>query len=212
MTMAVTEAIAVARSEVAKATDATIPQYTRNLVWQALLQGRLPLVAARSRIARLELACVRHVQHIWDATYPGDPAVEQLLQLAEDLLAGRVELPVQDERMSCLEAFADWTRRRYGEDINDPAKAAAHHVLTAAWRACVTAEWAVGEHDGVIFRDDPDGWRDEDDDAWDRATDYDCACAVGGPSWEEAERIDLEARRKFWTWWLDVAVPQAEQG
>ncbi|RRD03885.1 hypothetical protein EII34_11905 [Arachnia propionica] len=204
--MLLSEAIAVARSELVKATDATIPRYIRCLVWQALLQDP-GTPASRSRIARLEGACVRHVQPIWDAAHPGDPAVEQRLQLAEDLLEGRVVLPAEDPRLD-LEAFIEWVTSHHGGEY-DSATAPALFVLDAAQRALITAGWAARGHGARSFLDCPEGYLDADDDPWSTAADHACACAVGGAPWEEPARVDLAARRRFWTWWLDVAVPRA---
>ncbi|WCA43837.1 Imm5 family immunity protein [Actinomyces oris] len=37
---------------------------------------------------------------------------------------------------------------------------------------------------------------------------YVCACAVaGGMNWRPADEVDLEARRAFWMWYLNEAIP-----
>ena len=37
---------------------------------------------------------------------------------------------------------------------------------------------------------------------------YVCACAVaGGMNWRPADEVDLEARRAFWIWYLNEAIP-----
>jgi len=39
---------------------------------------------------------------------------------------------------------------------------------------------------------------------------YSCAsAAAGGMNWKPVEEVDVEARRAFWTWYLDVAIPWA---
>jgi len=37
---------------------------------------------------------------------------------------------------------------------------------------------------------------------------YACACAVaGGMNWRPADEVDVEARRAFWMWYLNEAIP-----
>ena len=37
---------------------------------------------------------------------------------------------------------------------------------------------------------------------------YACACAVaGGMNWRPADEVDVEARRAFWMWYLNDAIP-----
>ena len=37
---------------------------------------------------------------------------------------------------------------------------------------------------------------------------YACACVVaGGINWRPADEVDVEARRAFWMWYLDEAIP-----
>jgi len=39
---------------------------------------------------------------------------------------------------------------------------------------------------------------------------YACASAAcGALNWVEVERTDVPARKAFWTWYLDEAIPQA---
>ena len=42
---------------------------------------------------------------------------------------------------------------------------------------------------------------------------YACTCAVaGGMNWRAAAEVDVEARRSFWLWYLDEAIPSALRG
>ncbi|WP_256692583.1 Imm5 family immunity protein [Actinomyces oris] len=37
---------------------------------------------------------------------------------------------------------------------------------------------------------------------------YACACVVaGGMNWRPADEVDVEARRAFWMWYLNEAIP-----
>ena len=37
---------------------------------------------------------------------------------------------------------------------------------------------------------------------------YACACVVaGGMNWRPVDEVDVEARRAFWMWYLDEAIP-----
>ena len=39
---------------------------------------------------------------------------------------------------------------------------------------------------------------------------YACACAVaGGMNWRPVAEVDVEARRAFWMWYLNEAIPSA---
>ena len=38
-------------------------------------------------------------------------------------------------------------------------------------------------------------------------TSYSCASAAGALNWMPVEQTDIPARRAFWTWYLDEAIP-----
>ena len=41
---------------------------------------------------------------------------------------------------------------------------------------------------------------------------YACACVVaGGINWRPADEVDVEARRAFWMWYLNEAIPIGPQ-
>ena len=196
---AVDREIRAARAELAAPGNAKgiLSLSTRRRIWRAMLDPADDETSYQHRI-RLKIACVRHVHRLWYRAFPEDQRVEKMISLAQQLMNHQVD-PVDAE---------DWadglTNNIYCEvedfnSITQPAvfvaDASAHMVTSACYR-------------------DPDydtvGRATDDDDLLSDCLEssYSCASAAAGAlNWQPLEQTDVPARRAFWTWYLDKAIP-----
>ena len=149
----------------------------------------------RLRIS-LQKKCVRHVQHLWTASFPNNPSLEDMLTLAHRV----VERQVSSDR-------AEIEAHRFFQNLDRAATNPVNH------RAIMVADAARQLIASTCYRDpyaDIDGTIEDDDDLLPDSLDcsYACACAVaGGMNWRPADEVDVEARRAFWMWYLNEAIP-----
>jgi len=164
---------------------------TRKRIWRAMLDPADDELSYQHRI-RLKIACVQHVHHLWYRAFPEDQRVEKMIALAQQLMNHQVD-PVDAE---------DWadglTNNIYCEvedfnNITQPAvfvaDASAHMVTSACYRD--------PDYDTV--------GRTVDDD--ELLPDSCASAAAGALNWQPLEQTDVPARRAFWTWYLDEAIP-----
>ena len=149
----------------------------------------------RLRIS-LQKECVRHVQHLWAASFPNNPSLENMLTLAHQV----VERQVSADRAE-IEAHRFF--QSLGNDATNPendkaifvANAAQHMVISACHRDPYYVIDEELEDDDELLPDSLD-------------CSYACACAVAGAmNWMPVDRANVEARRAFWMWYLDEAIP-----
>ena len=149
----------------------------------------------RLRIS-LQKKCVRHVQHLWTASFPNNPSLEDMLTLAHRV----VERQVSADR-------AEIEAHRFFQSLDRAAANPVNH------RAIMVADAARQLIASTCYRDpyaDIDGTIDGDDELLPDSLDcsYACACAVaGGMNWRPVDEVDVEARRAFWMWYLNEAIP-----
>ena len=149
----------------------------------------------RLRIS-LQKKCVRHVQHLWTASFPNNPSLEDMLTLAHRV----VERQVSSDR-------AEIEAHRFFQNLDRAATNPVNH------RAIMVADAARQLIASTCYRDpyaDIDGTIDGDDELLPDSLDcsYACACAVaGGMNWRPVDEVDVEARRAFWMWYLNEAIP-----
>jgi len=163
---------------------------------KALWRGLAGLSGARTgyeRRVRLNQACVRQVLDRWDGHFPGDQGVEAMLDVATRRVAG----------MIADEAAGDARDRFYVEVVENrryPGDASAMFVGLAA--ANTVMEARIEDNADAI----PEAEDDEqlDPEAYD--TSYMCASAAARGL--NGRPADAAARRAFWTWYLDTAIPQ----
>ena len=190
--MAIQDSIAAARDDLARNPEGALSLGRRTAIWRDLAA----LADARTgyaRRVRLNDACVRHVIGRWEERFPGDAGVAQMLDVAAQRVAGTIE----------DEAAGDARDRFYVEVVESrsyPGDASAMFVGLAA--ANTVMEARIEDNEDAI----PEAEDDEqlDPEAYD--TSYMCASAAarglnGRPS-------DAAARRAFWSWYLDTAIPQ----
>ena len=170
---------------------------TRTRIWTAILD---PDNAHRSYRYRIELKirCVRHVQHYWDRAFPGDKRVEEMISLAQGLVERQIDADAAERR--CDRFLMDvYDKVENYNSITQPAvfvaDGATHAVSSATHR---TPEYDIS--DDTLDDDEflPDSLE----------TSYACASAAAGAlNWQPLEETDVAARRAFWMWYLDEAIP-----
>ena len=186
------------RAELAASSEGILGIAQRKRIWVAMNDPNDPEASYRHR-TYLKIACVRHVQHYWDRTFPSNPGVEEMLALTQALIDRKAD-PKRAEKQAeeffdDIMAHADITR------ITAPAVMVADAASGTAMTACYrNPDYDIA--DGT-----------EDDDELLPASlepSYSCAsAAAGGMNWQPVEEVDVEARRAFWTWYLDEAIPWA---
>ena len=213
---AVDREIRAARAELADAGNVkgilSLP--TRKRIWRAMLDPDDDEVSYQHRV-RLKIACVRHVLPVWYCGFPGDQRVEEMIALTQDLMDRRTT-DIDQARLTAgtflsnaiSDAEPDTTEPEPGESViyPDPVKDVSALVANAASLMVVSA----------CHRDpDMDLWEEFDDMVDDDEllpdtleSSYSCASAAAGAlNWMPVEQTDVPARRAFWTWYLDEAIP-----
>ena len=186
------------RAELAASSEGILGIAQRTRIWVAMDNPDDPEASYRHR-TYLKIACVRHVQHYWDRTFPSNPGVEEMLALTQALIDRKAD-PKRAEKRA-YEFFDDIMAHTNVTPDLEPAI----RVADAASGTAMTACYRNPDYDIA------DGT--EDDDELLPASlepSYSCAsAAAGGMNWQPAEELDIEARRAFWTWYLDEAIPWA---
>ena len=186
------------RAELAASSEGILSLKQRTRIWVAMNDPDDPEASYRHR-TYLKIACVRHVQHYWDRTFPSNPGVEEMLALTQALIDRKADPKRAEKRAG--QFFDDIMAHTNVTPDLEPAI----RVADAASGTAMTACYRNPDYDIA------DGT--EDDDELLPASlepSYSCAsAAAGGMNWQPAEELDIEARRAFWTWYLDEAIPWA---
>ena len=200
---AVGREIEVGRAELAASDKAILSPATRTRIWEAMLDPQDDEASYRHRI-ELKMACVRHVLHLWDRAFPGDGRVEEMLALAQELIDQRADVRQAERRAKTFvtDVF----------DEVDDYNAITQPAVFVADAASHTASSACHRNPDYDTVDDDD--TDDDELLPDSLeTSYGCSgAAAGALNWQPIEETDVSARRAFWTWYLDVAIPQVLAG
>ena len=196
--VAVNREVERGRAELAASSEGILSLKQRQRIWVAMDDPDDPEASYRHR-TYLKVACVRHVQHYWDRTFPSNPGVEEMLALTQALIDRKADPGQAEERAD--EFFDDIMAHTNVTPDLEPAI----RVADAASGTAMTACYRNPDYDIA------DGT--EDDDELLPASlepSYSCAsAAAGGMNWKPVEEVDVEARRAFWTWYLDEAIPWA---
>ena len=196
--VAVSREVERGRAELAASSEGILSLKQRTRIWVAMDDPDDPEASYRHR-TYLKVACVRHVQHYWDRTFPSNPGVEEMLALTQALIDRKADPKRAEERAE--DFFDDMMAQTDVTPDLEPAIGVADAASGTAMTACYrNPDYDIA--DGT-----------EDDDELLPASlepSYSCAsAAAGGMNWQPAEELDIEARRAFWTWYLDVAIPWA---
>ena len=211
---AVDREVRAARAELADPgnTKGILSLPTRVRIWRAMLDLDDDEVSYRHRI-RLKMACVRHVLPVWYRGFPGDQRVEEMIALTQDLMDRRItDVDQAQEYAESLlvgvidDVNASATEVEPGVLKPDATKEASSFVADAASHAVFSA----------CYRDpDMDLWEEFDDMVDDDEllpdsleSSYSCASAAASAlNWMPVEQTDVPARRAFWAWYLNEAIP-----
>ena len=187
--------IKIAATEVGVDSKGILSIGARMRLWEAMIDANQPEASYRRR-TYLDMLCIRKVQYIWEQTFRGRPDIDEMLSLAASLTENRVD--ADDAERSAYRFF-----QSLGNDATNPendkaifvANAAQHMVISACHRDPYYVIDEELEDDDELLPDSLD-------------CSYVCACAVaGGMNWRPADEVDVEARRAFWLWYLNEAVP-----
>ena len=199
---AVSREIEAGRAELAASSKAILSLGTRRRIWEAILDPQDDEVSYRHRI-ELKMMCVRHVQGFWDRAFPGDGRVEEMLTLARGLVGQQVDAR-QAERQAesflvrVLDEVDDFNA------VTEPATFVADAASSMVVSACSHNPY-YDIADDIVDDDEllPDSLESS----------YSCASAAANAlNWVSIEETDVPARRAFWTWYLDEAIPQVLAG
>ena len=177
---------------------AILPLGTRKRVWRAMIDPDDPEASYRRRI-ELKMACVRRVQHYWEQYYPGDQRVSQMLDLAQSLIDGQ-ETNTRKALKQAKKFRKDvWTDDSDCSEEDERATYAAYGAVFMVVSACSRDPY-----------DDITGPETNDSDLLPDTieTSYSCACTeTGAANIIRVNQTDVPARRAFWLWYLDEAIP-----
>ena len=211
---AVDREVRAARAELADAGNVkgilSLP--TRKRIWRAMLDPADDELSYQHRI-RLKIACVQHVHHLWYRAFPEDQRVEEMIALTQDLM---------DRRTTDIDQAQEYAESLLVGVIDD-VNASATEVEPGVLKPEVTKEIASFVADAASLmatsacsRNPDYDTAEEDDDLTDDdellpdslESSYSCASAAAGAlNWMPLELTDVPARRAFWTWYLDEAIP-----
>ena len=196
--VAVNREVERGRAELAASSEGILSLKQRTRIWIAMDDPDDPEASYRHR-TYLKVACVRHVQHYWDRTFPSNPGVEEMLALTQALIDRKAD-PKRAEKQA-YEFFDDIMAHTNVTPDLEPAIRVADAASKTVFSACCrNPDYDTAEDE------------DDDDELLPDALEpsYSCAsAAAGGMNWQPAEELDIEARRAFWTWYLDEAIPWA---
>ena len=185
---------------------------TRVRIWRAMLDPDDDELSYQHRV-RLKIACVRHVLPVWYRGFPGDQRVEEMITLTQALMDRRTtDIDQAQEYAESLlvgvidDVNASATEVEPGVLKPDATKEASSFVADAASMMTISACYRDPDYDTAEESDDI---TDDDEllpDSLDES--YSCASAAAGAlNWMPVEQADVPARRAFWTWYLDEAIP-----
>lgn len=189
--MVIQDLIATIKTGVLAAPDGNLRLDRRAVLWEVLAA----MADARTsylRRVRLNAMCVRHVLGRWRERFPHDDSVEQMLQLAEDVVAGEIDPDA---------AIAE--RDRFYVDVVEIREYGDPSAMFVGLAAANTVVEALVEDNGDAI---PQAEDDEDLDPEAYDTSYLCASAAARGL--DRRPADIEARRAFWLWYLDEAIPE----
>ena len=187
---------------------------TRKRIWRTMLDPDDDEVSYQHRI-RLKVACVRHVLPVWYRGFSGDQRVEEMIALTQDLMDRRT-MDTDQARMTAGTLLADVIDEAASDDVELEMDASTTKPNSIKNVASLVADAASLMVFSACHRDpDMDLWEECDDMVDDDEllpdtleSSYSCASAAASAlNWQPLELTDVPARRAFWTWYLDEAIP-----
>ena len=139
--------------------------------------------------------------YLQERAFPDNDSLESMLTLVHQVMNREI-----DAHQAELRAYSFF--QSFDRAATNPANESAIMVADAAQQLVISA----------CYRDpyaDIDESLEDDDDLLPDSLDcsYACSCAVaGGMNWRPANEVNVEARRAFWLWYLDEAIPAVLRG
>ena len=192
--------VETARNEIIQSSKGILGIKQRMKIQIAMVDRQDAELSYRMRI-HLQERCVRHVQSLWVRAFPDNDSLENMLTLVHQVI--NREIDVHQAELRAYSFFQSFDRA-----ATNPANESAIMVADAAQQLVISA----------CYRDpyaDIDESLEDDDDLLPDSLDcsYACSCAVaGGMNWRPANEVNVEARRAFWLWYLDEAIPAVLRG
>lgn len=198
-TQILNEQLDAGQNEVASSPKGILSLARRLSIWRAMIDDDTPEWSYQTRV-HLNSLCVHHVQHVWYQVFPENSGIENMLQLAHAVTEGKADPAQAQEQAS--QFLQDILFETELNTTTEPATFVADAAASAVISACHRNPYYEVEMDGAL----------EDDDLLPDSLDlsYCCSAALArGLNWQAAEDVDVEARRAFWLWYLNEAIPTA---
>ena len=175
---------------------------TRKQIWKAMLDPEDTEGTYRRRTS-LRILCVKQAKHHWYRAFPHDERVDEMIALTQDVVEQREDADTSQQRaesflVDVLDEIDNFN------SITEPASFVADAASSTVISAC---------HRYLDY--DVANSAEEDDERLPDALDtsYCCASAAAGAlNWQPVEETDVAARRAFWLWYLDEAIPAVLAG
>lgn len=174
-----------------------LPLRVRKRIWKAMLDPE-DIEGTYRRRTSLRILCVEHVKPYWYRAFPHDGRVDEMISLAQDVIEQREEADFAQQRaenflVNVLDEIDDFN------SVTEPASFVADAASSTVISAC---------HRYLDY--DIANSAEEDDERLPDALDTSYCCASAAAkvlNWMPAEETNVAARRAFWLWYLDEAIP-----
>ena len=192
----VSESIKQARTNLANNPKGILSLGDRKRIWISMNDPDNFEVSYLNR-TQLKVMCVNHVKPIWSHILPANPGIDRMLQLTHSLMKKSVDPGAAEDEAFYF--FQDLSTSVESNAVTNPAlmvaDAAASIVISACYR---NPDYDTVDNDIDDEELAPDSYE----------TSYTCASAAAGAmNWMPVDRANVEARRAFWMWYLDEAIP-----
>lgn len=196
--LAVSSAINRAKIDLSASPKGILSLESRTTIWIAM-NDFADAEASYLNRTHLKVLCVNKVKSIWTQVFPADSSIDRMLQLTHALMGKNVDPGAAENDAS---RFLQNVIAKFGSNATtNPAlmvaDAAAAMVVSACYR---NPDYDTADNDIDDDELAPDSFE----------TSYTCAsAAAGGMNWMPVDQVDVDARRSFWMWYLDEAIPAA---
>lgn len=194
--LAVSSAINQAKIDLSASPEGILSLESRTVIWIAM-NDFADAEASYLNRTHLKVLCVNKVKSIWTQMFPADSSIDRMLQLTHALMGKNVDPGAAENDAS---RFLQNAIAKFGSNATtNPAlmvaDAAAAMVVSACYR---NPDYDTADNDIDDDELAPDSFE----------TSYMCAsAAAGGMNWMPVDQVDVNARRAFWMWYLDEAIP-----
>jgi hypothetical protein len=172
--------------------ELTLPM--RRTIWSKIAKLSHDDLLTHRILTALDIECVRQTMPIWSKVFPDDDGPDRMLELAQNILDGKVDL-AEAKRLS-ESFFIDVVENRSYQPKEYPAMFVGHAASNTVYTAFVELE-----SDQEYFTK-----QDEDLDPESYEPSYLTASAYSGGLLGKG---DTEKRRTFWLWYLQTAMERA---